>query len=136
MHGRGVCVVGGACDVWQGHACPPPRYYEIRSMSGQYASYWNAFLLLLCLFDIISVSVLMRLLFQHVTLSRWCAIFLSTEARVQKDFPAKNPTRTNTCLKQRKTEWTILNSTRPHYKILISLGSVLIEVSSQCRFLT
>ena len=34
-----------------GHAChthPPPhpsRYYEIRSMNGQYASYWNAFLL-------------------------------------------------------------------------------------------
>ena len=34
-HGRGVCVVGGM------HA----RYYEIRSMSGRYASYWNAFLL-------------------------------------------------------------------------------------------
>ena len=26
-------------------AClPSPRYYEIRSMSGRYASYWNAFL--------------------------------------------------------------------------------------------
>ena len=38
MHGRGVCV---ACM----HAPPPPRrYYEIRSMSGRYASYWNALL--------------------------------------------------------------------------------------------
>ena len=36
MRGRGVCV---AC-------IPPARYYEIRSMSGRYASYWNAFLLL------------------------------------------------------------------------------------------
>ena len=27
MHGRGVCVTGG-------HACPPARYYEIRSISG------------------------------------------------------------------------------------------------------
>ena len=38
MHGRG--------HAWQWgvgmHA--PNRYYEIWSMSGQYASYWNAFL--------------------------------------------------------------------------------------------
>ena len=26
---------------------PPRRYYEIRSMSGRYASYWNAFLYML-----------------------------------------------------------------------------------------
>ena len=58
MHGRGGHVWQGACMAggghsWQemcmagGHAwhiCPPPRYYEIRSMSGRYASYWNAYL--------------------------------------------------------------------------------------------
>ena len=41
MHGcRGVCVVawGGVCI----------GYNEIRSMSGQYASYWNAFLFTSC----------------------------------------------------------------------------------------
>ena len=27
---------------------PPGRYYEIWSMSGQYAAYWNAFLLMAC----------------------------------------------------------------------------------------
>ena len=31
---QGVCMAGGV------HA----RYYEIRSMSGRYAFYWNAFL--------------------------------------------------------------------------------------------
>ena len=49
MHGRGACVAGGmhgrggmaGGHVW--HA-PPNRYYEIRSMSGWYASYWNTFL--------------------------------------------------------------------------------------------
>ena len=35
MHGRGVWIAGGV---------PPGRYYMIRSMSGRYASYWNAFL--------------------------------------------------------------------------------------------
>ena len=59
----GVCVAGGmhggGC-VWQGGVCvaggmhgrgdmcgtntPPARYYEIWSMSGRYASYWNAYL--------------------------------------------------------------------------------------------
>ena len=34
MHGRGAYM---ACT-------PPDKYYEIWSMSGQYASYWNAFL--------------------------------------------------------------------------------------------
>ena len=34
MHGRGVSMAG-VCVA---------RYYEIRSMSGRYASYWNAFL--------------------------------------------------------------------------------------------
>ena len=36
MHGRGACVVGGGGVRG--------RYYEIRSMSGRYAAYWNAFL--------------------------------------------------------------------------------------------
>ena len=56
MHGRGgVCVVGGVHSrghVWwggmsgRGSMQPPGRYYThgIRSMSGRYASYWNAFL--------------------------------------------------------------------------------------------
>ena len=41
MCGRGAYMAGEACV-----ACIPPsdRYYEIRSMSGRYASYWNAFL--------------------------------------------------------------------------------------------
>ena len=66
MHGRGACMVGGACmagqHAWQGRACiggpawqggmcggrgMHGRYYKIRSMSGWYASYWNAFLFLL-----------------------------------------------------------------------------------------
>ena len=41
MHGRGACMP---------HMPPPPsRYYGygIRSMSGRYASYWNAFLFLI-----------------------------------------------------------------------------------------
>ena len=51
MHGRGACMAGGhewqggmhgrGC-AWWGEAC---IYYEIWSMSRQYASYWNAFLL-------------------------------------------------------------------------------------------
>ena len=57
MHGRGACVVGacmaggvhGRGHAW--HACPLDRYYETRSMSGRYASYWNAFLFLLFLND-------------------------------------------------------------------------------------
>ena len=50
MHScRGGCVLAGACMVVGGHAwwwgaCM--GYDEIRSMSGRYASYWNAFLLL------------------------------------------------------------------------------------------
>ena len=50
MHGTGACVVRGACMVGgmhgaeEGHAwCG--KYYGIQSMSGQYAPYWNAFLL-------------------------------------------------------------------------------------------
>ena len=52
MAGR-ACVAGGTCmaggmhgrgHAWQGVHAPPSRYYEMWSMSGQYASYWNAFL--------------------------------------------------------------------------------------------
>ena len=42
VHGCGVCMVaGGHAWLWRG-ACI--GYDEIRSMSGRYASYWNAFL--------------------------------------------------------------------------------------------
>ena len=41
MHGTGACVAGG--HAWQGWGVHG-RYYEIQAMSGQYASYWNAFL--------------------------------------------------------------------------------------------
>ena len=49
MHG-GVCMAGVVCMAgdMRGRACMPPtppgKYDEIRSMSGRYASYWNAFL--------------------------------------------------------------------------------------------
>ena len=46
MHGGGACMEGGMHDrgdAWQGGV--RGKYYEIRSMSGWYASYWNAFLL-------------------------------------------------------------------------------------------
>ena len=46
MHGRGCAWQGGVCAT---HAPSPGRYYEIRSMSGRYASYWNAFLFILFL---------------------------------------------------------------------------------------
>ena len=75
MCGRGACMAGGVCgrrgkhggggmhgrrrvwqegQAWRGAcmACMLPstgsRYYEIRSMSGRYASYWNAFLFFVC----------------------------------------------------------------------------------------
>ena len=40
----GVCVVAGGRGMvtWEGEGCV--GYDEIRSMSGRYASYWNAFL--------------------------------------------------------------------------------------------
>ena len=48
---RGACMVAGG-HVWLQGACMVEggvcvAYDEIGSMSGQYASYWNAFLLLL-----------------------------------------------------------------------------------------
>ena len=46
MHGRGGRAGQGGMHfrgrAWQGGV--RGRYYEIRSMSGRYASYWNAFL--------------------------------------------------------------------------------------------
>ena len=48
MRDRGVCVVGGLYMAGGERACHR-RYYGIRSMSGRYASYWNAFLSYLCL---------------------------------------------------------------------------------------
>ena len=50
MRGRGVH--GGGCMVGGMHG----RYYEIRSMSGRYASYWNAFLFDLLLRFVSSVK--------------------------------------------------------------------------------
>ena len=57
MHGGGACMAGacvvggcmagGMCGSGACMACMPPRFQEIQSMSGQYASYWNAFLLTL-----------------------------------------------------------------------------------------
>ena len=41
---RGACMVGGAWEGLAWHTSPPSRYYEVRSMSRWYASYWNAFL--------------------------------------------------------------------------------------------
>ena len=43
MHGRGACVAGGMRGMHT-TAFPPARSYEIRSMSGRYASFWNAYL--------------------------------------------------------------------------------------------
>ena len=44
--GLGACMAGGMCGWGAWHTCPPDRYYGygMRSMSGRYASYWNAFL--------------------------------------------------------------------------------------------
>ena len=51
VHGRGACVAGGACMAG-GHACHAwwgeGGVRGIRSMSGRYASYWNAFLFDVC----------------------------------------------------------------------------------------
>ena len=48
MHGRGRCAWQGAyvAGGMHGTLIPPflGRYYEIQSMSRQYAFYWNAFL--------------------------------------------------------------------------------------------
>ena len=49
-HGeRGVCVVRGWVCVVKGGMRGIQRDTEIRSMSGRYASYWNAFLFVIIL---------------------------------------------------------------------------------------
>ena len=58
-------MAGGACmtegRAWQGGVCgrgaPPSRYYEIRSMSARYASYWNSFFLLKILYLIVVCTI-------------------------------------------------------------------------------
>ena len=42
VHGREACMLGKGACMALGGMCS--RYYEIRSMSRWYASYWNAFL--------------------------------------------------------------------------------------------
>ena len=80
---RGACMVPSrACMVPRGHAwfpggaCVVPRggmhgcrgvcigYNEIRSMSGRYASYWNAFLLFHCDHILLFFDFLNRVLIQ------------------------------------------------------------------------
>ena len=46
----GVCIQGGSASRWESASrrlgrrpTPPPPHYGIRSISGRYASYWNAF---------------------------------------------------------------------------------------------
>ena len=56
VHGcQGACMVGGGARVVAGGACI--GHDEIWSMSGQYTSYWNAFLLLIkmCLLQLVLV---------------------------------------------------------------------------------
>ena len=66
MHGcRGACVVAGGAWLWGG-ACVVVggvcmAYDEIRSMSGQYASYWNAFLLRSSFFQQIDLCLIPEL---------------------------------------------------------------------------
>ena len=74
MHGHRGCVAGGGgmhgqgCAWWGGmhggvcvyHTCPHPRPDAMRyswSMSGWYASYWNAFLLLERTSDILTFYI-------------------------------------------------------------------------------
>ena len=54
---RGACTVapgGHACFFWGGGMCG--FFNEIRSMSGQYASYWNAFLLFITIKSICQLT--------------------------------------------------------------------------------
>ena len=75
VHGcsRGACVVApggawllrGACVVAPGgvHGCSGGMhgfFHEIRSMSGRYASYWNAFLLEHVIVELILVIILIK----------------------------------------------------------------------------
>ena len=64
MHG----FFWGVCMVFSGGACI--RYDKIRSMSGQYASYWNAFLLG---FKILTTNV--KVYFTVFLLNTVCCLF-------------------------------------------------------------
>ena len=44
VHGRGVCMARGACAACTSPTPRPDTTRYGRSMSGRYASYWNAFL--------------------------------------------------------------------------------------------
>ena len=53
VHGRGACMAGGSiCGkgvrggecAWHARPPPPPDTMRYGSMSGRYASYWNAYL--------------------------------------------------------------------------------------------
>ena len=61
IHGRGVCMAEGM----HGRRCmphkPPGRYYDIRSISGWYASYWNAFLSRIKIYLAVFVFVLLSM---------------------------------------------------------------------------
>ena len=85
MHGRGACMVGG--HVWQGvcmagrHAWwggMRGRYYEIRSMSGRYASYWDAFLFVDKI-ELVLVVCIIKLLFSLLQSYQCTAENLSTK---------------------------------------------------------
>ena len=56
VRGGGGAWQGGACGRGT-HALPPCGYYEIRSMSGRYASHWNAFLLFIYLVSSLQITV-------------------------------------------------------------------------------
>ena len=64
--GRGVHGRGGACPC---HACPPVTHppYDMRSMSGQYTYYWNAFL-----FSMRTLSIASSQSCGNVDLDAWC----------------------------------------------------------------
>ena len=73
VHGRGhggVCVVGG-------HACHG-RYHGIRSMSGRYASYWNAFLFDMNFYFIIYVCIVLCIKIFFLIIWKLFLKFMST----------------------------------------------------------
>ena len=80
LHLRVILFNGWGCGVFGFPACitghmtigfasgcrpPPPGYYGIRSTSGRYASYWNAFLFTFSLFNDISEVICASLDLQH-----------------------------------------------------------------------
>ena len=76
MHGcRGACMVVGGY-AWLLGGCVVGRacigYDEIRSMSGRYASYWNAFFSLLEAKQVICLTWLLKLLICPASILRVC----------------------------------------------------------------